>query len=123
MVLTLSAMEGYVLQDLFDTGNARWQTTDIDRAIDKAVDRYSAYYPQISFCDMQMEPFQRTYPYPQSWNPAYPLLWIEKILAPLQVYGSQFSPPSSAPSAAAVAGSGLGIGTYQYLVTFLCAGW
>ena len=122
MVLTLSAMEGYVLQDLFDTGNARWQTTDIDRAIDKAVDRYSAYYPNISQCDMSMEPYQRTYPYPQSWNANYPVMWIEKILYPLQVYGSQFSPPISSPVAAPASGSGLSSGVYKYLVTFLTQG-
>src|SRR5215471_17491317 len=119
MTITLNTVETAVLRDLFDTGNARWQTADVDRAIDKAVDRYSAYYPNISFVDMQMEPYQRTYPYPSSWNASYPVLWLEKVLYPLQVYGSQYAAPASAPICAASAGAGLSIGSYQYLVTFV----
>lgn len=122
MSYTLSQMEGYTLRDLFDTGNTYWQTADVDRALDKSLDRYSEYYPNIGEVDMQMQPYQRTYPYPQSWNSSYPVLWIEKILYPLQTYGSQFSPPSSAPSAAKASGSGLSSGVYQYLVTFLTQG-
>ena len=120
--MLLSDVEGYVRQDLFDNGATRWSNSDIDRAIDKAVDRYTAYAPSIVFVDMQMQPYQRTYPYPQSWNSAYPVLWIEKILYPLQVYGSQYLPPTTAPVLATVAGTGLGIGIYQYLVTFLTQG-
>ncbi|MBE3561066.1 MAG: hypothetical protein IMW89_17865, partial [Ktedonobacteraceae bacterium] len=78
--MQLSDVETLVRQDLFDTGATRWTNSDIDRAIDKAVDRYSLYYPNIAFADIQAQPYQRTYPYPQSWNPAYPVLWIEKIL-------------------------------------------
>src|SRR5258708_30466443 len=115
MTITLRTVETAVRTDLFDTGATRWQNTDIDRAIDKAVDRYSAYYPNISFVDMQMEPYQRTYPYPSSWNASYPVLWLEKILYPLQVYGSQFAAPTSAPSAVKAAGAGLSSGMYQYL--------
>jgi hypothetical protein len=120
--MLLSDVEGYVRQDLFDAGATRWSNSDIDRAIDKAVDRYTAYAPNIVFVDMQMQPYQRTYPYPQSWNPAYPVLWIEKVLYPLQVYGSQYLPPTTAPVLATIAGTGLGIGVYQYLVTFLTQG-
>jgi hypothetical protein len=119
---TLSAMTTLVLTDLFDTGNARWQNSDITRALDRAIDRYTQYYPNIVFVDMQMQAYQRTYPYPQSWNAAYPVLWIERILAPLQVYGSQFAAPTTAPSAAKAAGAGLSSGVYQYLVTFLTQG-
>ena len=124
MVLTLSAMEGYVRQDLFDPAGSsqRWATTDIDRAIDKAVDRYTAVYPNIVFADMSTQAYQRTYPYPQSWNSSYPVMWIEKILYPLQTYGSQFAAPLTAPSAAPASGSGLGTGVYKYLVTFLTQG-
>lgn len=122
MTITLSTVETAVRTDLFDTGATRWTNSDIDRAIDKALDRYTAYAPNIVFIDMATQAYQRTYPYPTSWNTSYPLLWIEKILYPLQVYGSQFSPPSSAPSAARAAGSGLSIGTYQYLVTYLSQG-
>src|SRR5438445_1830285 len=122
MPITLSTVETAVRADLFDTGATRWANTDIDRAIDKAVDRYSAYYPNISEVDMQMQPYQRTYPYPTSWNASYPVLWIEKVLYPLQVFGSYFNAPSAAPSAAKVSGSGLSVGTYQYLCTYLTQG-
>jgi hypothetical protein len=120
--MILSNIETMVRQDLFDPAAARWADSDIDRAIDKAIDRYSEYYPNIVFADMQMEPYQRTYPYPASWNASYPVLWLEKVLYPLQVYGSQYVAPTSAPSAARIAGSGLGIGTYQYLCTFITQG-
>src|SRR5689334_6615442 len=76
----------------------------------------------ITFTDMQMQAYQRTYPYPQSWNSNYPVLWIEKILYPLQVYGSQYAPPSTAPTASAIAGTGLSVQTYSYQVTFLTQG-
>jgi len=122
MSYTLSNMETYVLRDLFDTGNARWVTADVDRALDKAIDRYSMYYPNVVFIDMQAQPYQRTYPYPTSWNASYPVMWIEKVLFPLQVYGSQFAAPTTAPSAARAAGSGLRSGVYQYLVTYLTQG-
>jgi len=117
-------IETAVRQDLFDPAGAsrRWQQADIDRAIDKAVDRYTEYYPNIAFADMQTRPFQRTYPYPVSWNSSYPVLWIERILYPLQSYGSQFPLPNAAPNAVAVAGAGLGIGQYTYAVTYLSQG-
>ncbi|HZU69963.1 MAG TPA: hypothetical protein VFA09_22020 [Ktedonobacteraceae bacterium] len=123
--MLLSDIETAVRQDLFDPAggpNQRWQNSDIDRAIDKAVDRYSQYYPNIAFADLHTQPFQRTYPYPQSWNSSYPVWWIERILYPLQVYGSYFAPPPAGMTASAVAGSGLGIGSYSYTVTFLSQG-
>lgn len=123
--MLLSDVENMVRQDLFDPlGNAsqRWQTSDIDRAIDKAVDRYSQYYPNIVYTDMAAQPYQRTYPYPQPWNAAYPVWWIERILYPLQYYGSYYNPPPAGMTASAVTGSGLGVGAYQYAVTFLSQG-
>ena len=123
--MLLSDVETAVRQDLFDpAGGAslRWQNTDIDRAIDKAVDRYSQYYPNIVFADMSAEPFQRTYPYPVPWNSAYPVWWIERVLYPLQSYGSYFSAPGTGMTATAQAGTALGIGTYVYAVTFLSQG-
>ncbi|HZS77983.1 MAG TPA: hypothetical protein VFA41_15345 [Ktedonobacteraceae bacterium] len=123
--MLLSDIETAARQDLFDPlgGPAqRWQTSDIDRAIDKAVDRYSQYYPNIVFTDMAAQPYQRTYPYPTSWNAAYPVWWIERILYPLQAYGSYFVPPPAGMVASAQAGAGLGIGAYQYAVTFLAQG-
>src|SRR5262249_53519654 len=120
--MILSDIETMVRQDLFDPNASRWANSDIDRAIDKAVDRYSQYYPNIAFADMPMEPYQRTYPYPASWNASYPILWLEKVLYPLQVYGSQYAAPTSAPSAVRIAGVGMSIGAYQYLCTFITQG-
>src|ERR671922_739213 len=105
--MLLSDVETAVRQDLFDTTAQRWANSDIDRVIDKAVDRYTEYYANIAWIDMSTQPYQRTYPYPPSWNPAYPVLWIERILYPLQVYGSSFSPPSAGMLATPAAGSGL----------------
>ncbi len=122
--MLLSDVEGYVRQDLFDPAgaNQRWATSDIDRAIDKAVDRYTQYYPNIAFADMQTEQYQRTYPYPTPWNASYPVLWIERILYPLQTYGSYFAAPVAGMVATRQAGAGLGSGVYQYGVTFLSQG-
>lgn len=50
--MLLTDIEAAVRQDLFDpAGNnsQRWQNSDIDRAIDKAVDRYSQYYPKAVY--------------------------------------------------------------------------
>lgn len=122
--MLLTDIESATRLDLFDpTGaNQRWQNSDLDRAIDKAVDRYSQYYPNIAFTDLSSQPFQRTYPYPQSWNTNYPVWWVERILFPLQAAGSCFGSPSNTITALAVAGGGLSIGSYQYAVTFLTPG-
>src|SRR5918911_1899507 len=122
--MILSDIENACRLDLFDPAgaNQRWATSDLDRAIDKAVDRYTEYYPNIAWVDMAMQPYQRTYPYPTSWNPSYPVLWIERVLYPLQVYGSYFTPPAQGCTAAIASGSGLGIGAYKYAVTFLSQG-
>jgi len=122
--MLLSDLEAYVRQDLFDPSgtNQRWQLSDIDRAIDKAVDKYTVVYPNIVYADMQSQPYQRTYPYPTSWNTLYPVQWIEHILYPLQTWGSYFAAPSSGMTAAKTAGTGKSIGVYQYAVTFLSQG-
>ena len=123
--MLLSDVETMARQDLFDPiggPNMRWQTSDIDRAIDKAVDRYSQYYPNIVYTDMAAQPYQRTYAYPQPWNACYPLWWIERILYPLQAYGSYFTPPVAGMTATAVAGTGLSVGVYHYAVTLLAQG-
>ena len=99
--MLLADVENATRQDLFDTGATRWANSDIDRAIDKAVDRYSQYYPNIVYSDMLAQPFQRTYPYPQPWNASYPVWWIERIYYPLQAYGSYFTPPTSGMTATA----------------------
>ena len=120
--MLLADIETVVRQDLFDplgATNPHWATTDIDRAIDKAVARYSQYYPNIVYADMETRPYQRTYPYPTSWNPAYPVWWLERVLYPLQAYGSQFAPPPVGMNAALANGNALGIGVYQYAVTLL----
>jgi hypothetical protein len=123
-IMLLSDIETAVRQDLFDplSSSQRWATSDVDRAIDKAVDHYSQYYPNIVFADLSSQPYQRTYPYPVPWNAAYPVWWIERILFPLQAYGSTFAPPLAGMSASSVSGTGLGTGIYQYAVTFLTQG-
>lgn len=125
MTLTLTDIENATRLDLFDPltdATVRWQKADLDRAIDKAVDRYTQYYPNINFSDMPSQPFQRTYPYPAPANPAYPVLWIERILSPLQVYGSCFSPPAQGPAATLHPGPGLNVGTYAYALSWLSQG-
>ena len=120
--MILNDIISYVRQDLFDPSGGstmRWQDSDIARGIDKAIDRYSSYYPNIVYADMTAQPYQRTYPYPTPWNPAYPVWWIERILYPLQAYGSQFTPPTTSMIATPGAGAGLSIGSYSYAVTFL----
>ncbi|HEY0755439.1 MAG TPA: hypothetical protein VGD98_15890 [Ktedonobacteraceae bacterium] len=121
MSFTLATIEAAVRADLFDPGAARWATSDIDRAIDKAIDHYTQYYPNINWVDMPTQPYQRTYPYPTPANPAYPVLWIERILMPLQVYGSFFTPAPGGPTLAQ-GGAGNVNGTVQYCVTFLSQG-
>lgn len=123
--MLLSDVEADVRLDLFDplgSSNQRWQTSDLDRAIDKAVDRYSQYYPNIAYADMASQAYQRTYAYPPSWNANYPVWWIERILFPLQAFGSTFASPPAGMSANLGAGAGLGVGVYQYGVTFLAPG-
>lgn len=122
--MLLSDVEMAVRQDLFDPSGPtpRWQNSDIDRVIDKAVDRYSQYYPNIAYVDMATQPYQRTYPYPTPWNASYPVWWLERVIYPLQAYGSAFAAPSAGMSAAAQAGTSLGIGNYQYAVTLLTQG-
>ena len=123
--MILSDIETATRQDLFDPlagPTLRWATSDLDRAIDKAVDRYSQYYPNIAYADMPTQPYQRTYPYPTSWNASYPIWWLERVIYPLQAYGSAFLPPTSGMTAATTNGTNLGIGAYQYAVTFLTQG-
>ena len=120
--MILSDIITAIRQDLFDPvggSNMRWQDSDISRGIDKAIDRYSSYYPNIVYTDMSTQPYQRTYPYPTPWNAAYPVWWLERILYPLQAYGSQFALPTAGMVATPEAGTGPGIGSYSYAVTFL----
>lgn len=121
MGFVLSTIETDVRDDLFDTGATRWQTSDLDRAIDKAVDRYTQYYPNIAFADMAVEPFQRTYPYPTPANSSYPVMWLERVLFPLQVYGSYFTPPAAGPTLAQGSAGNIN-GQVQYLCTFISQG-
>src|SRR5690348_9032397 len=123
--MLLSDIETMARQDLFDPPGSptqRWQTSDIDRPIAQAVDPYSHYYPNIVYTDMAAQPYQRTYAYPQPWNASYPVWWIERILFPLQAYGSYFVAPAAGMVASALSGAGLGTGAYHYAVTFLSQG-
>ncbi len=121
--MNLTDLENAVRQDLFDPAgaNQRWQTSDIDRALDKAVDRYSAYAPNIVQVDMASIPGQRTYLFPSGMSPASGAWWVERVEFPLLVPGSAIGAPASAPTLATGAGAGLGVGAYQYAVTFVTA--
>src|SRR5690348_7226060 len=121
--MNLTDLENAVRQDLFDPAGAgqRWQTDDLDRALDKAVDRYSAYAPNIVQVDMASVPGQRTYPFPGGMSPASGAWWVERVDFPLLAPGSAIAAPASPPTLAAAAGAGLGIGAYQYAVTFVTA--
>ena len=94
--MLLTDVETMVRQDLFDplgSATQRWQTSDIDRAIDKAVDRYSQYYPNIVFTDMATQPYQRTYPYPQPWNSQLPRLVDRAYSLPAAILWQRLNPP------------------------------
>jgi hypothetical protein len=121
--MNLTDLENAVRQDLFDPAgaNQRWQDSDIDRALDKAVDRYSAYAPNIVQVDLASIPGQRAYSFPPGMSPASGAWWVERVEYPLLVPGSAIGAPASAPALAVVAGAGLGIGAYQYAVTFVTA--
>jgi hypothetical protein len=120
--MLLSDIEPLVRQDLFDPGATRWSSGDVQRAIERAVAHYSLFAPHVAYADMTTQPNQRTYPFPTSWHPSFPALWIEKVFYPLQIAGTQLAAPASAAVATPGAGSGLGIGSYSYVVTFLTAG-
>ncbi|WP_376795825.1 hypothetical protein [Thermogemmatispora sp.] len=122
--MNLTDIENALRLDLFDPAgpDERWSNADLERAINKAVTRYSQYYPNISYCDMNTRPYQRTYPYPQPWNSAFPVWWIERIIYPLQAYGSYFQPPPGGLSASSGSGGALSAGLYQYAITFLSEG-
>jgi hypothetical protein len=121
--MNLTDLENAMRQDLFDPAGSgqRWQTSDLDRALDKAVDRYSAYSPNIVPVDMASVPGQRTYSFPAGMSPASGAWWVERVEYPLLVPGSAVVAPSSSPALAVGAGAGLGIGAYQYAVTFVTA--
>jgi hypothetical protein len=121
--MILSDLEAEVRQDLFDPAGAtqRWQTSDIDRALDKAVDRYSLYAPQLVQVDLPSIAGQRTYAVPPVGSPSGAAWWVESVAFPLLLPGSALAAPSPAPSLALAVGSGLGVGSYQYAVTFVTA--
>ncbi len=119
--MNLTELENAVRQDLFDPAGPeqRWQTSDIDRALDKAVERYSAYAPHIMPVDMASVPGQRVYAFPAGMNPTSGAWWVERVEYPLLVPGSAIAAPGSAPALALAAGAGLDVGAYQYAVTFV----
>src|SRR4051812_8493758 len=98
--MILSDIVTSVRLDLFDPalGTPHWTNTDLERAIAQAVARYSQFYPNHNWTDMCTQPGQRTYPYPVPANPAYPVLWLERVLYPLQIAGTAFAPPASGPT-------------------------
>lgn len=121
--MILSDIEAFVRLDLFDptSGTPRWSNADLDRAIDRAVERYSIDNPNINWVDMNTQTYQRTYPYPAPANANYPVLWIERVIYPLQVYGSALAAPSAGPDLAQGSAGNVN-GTVQYAVTLLTPG-
>nr|BBH86798.1 hypothetical protein KTC_15490 [Thermosporothrix sp. COM3] len=118
MTFTLTDIEDLVRLDLFDAGGSRWTNRDIDRAIEKAVTRYSEVAPHIIPADLATQPAQRSY---LLTGTVAPPLRVDRVLYPFHIYGSAFPPPEKAVNAALSAGDGLSIGTYRYAVSYITA--
>ncbi len=88
---TLAAAIALVRQDIFDqlanvpTGTAqRFADTDIQRALDRAVDEYSFYAPYFQQVEMATFAQVRTYPLPTgSW-------WVDEVEYPTGQYPRQY---------------------------------
>lgn len=122
--MNLADIKGALRLDLFDPAGdeARWSDLDLERAIARAVARYSCYQPLIRYGDIQARPYQRTYTYAELANTGYPVWWLERVLYPLQVAGTALAAPEAVGSALVVAGGNLGAGEYRYCVTYITSG-
>lgn len=115
-------------QDIFDQAGSspRWQDSDLQRAIDRALDRYSFVAPWVQTALLPAAGGRRLYPVPAgAGGPAW---WVESVEYPAGQYprrvvpyrelaqpslGTPPAPVAQAPYAGPIAGS------YLYRVTFL----
>jgi len=121
-------------QDLFDRlpnspdgATTRWANDDLARALDRAVDAYSAVAPLVRSVMTATLPGARAYAYPGgAW-------WIESVEYPSGRYPPVFVPfeetitpslgaPATAPSATEIPGKGLLAGTYTWSVSHFKSG-
>lgn len=129
---TLADALARLRQDLFDqlaadpTLAPRWQDGDLTRALDRALDRYSAVAPWLQTALLPAVAGRRLYPVPPAiGGPAW---WVESVDYPAGHYPRAFvpfrelaQPALGTPAApvASAAGSGAIAGLYRYRVTFL----
>lgn len=127
MGLTLTDFENRLRTDLNDPAgpNQRFAQGDLDRAIDRAVDKYSFVNPVLYKSQMATAAQQRTYPMPGNSPAGYPPWWIESVEYPSGRYPPKLvayqldppgpviaSPGAVAPAAVPLASSTLPAGTY-----------
>lgn len=127
MGLTLTDLENRLRTDLNDPagGNQRFAQSDLDRAIDRAVDKYSFVNPALYKVQVATAARQRTYAMPGNSPAGYPPWWVESIEYPSGMYppklvAYQLDPPGPviaspggvAPTAVSASGSTLPAGTY-----------
>jgi hypothetical protein len=79
----LTDLENKLRQDLEDPAgaNQRFATSDLDRAIDRAVDKYSQQSPLLLGSAQSTLPYSRTYPWPPASATGAPW-WIESVEYP-----------------------------------------
>jgi hypothetical protein len=119
-------------QDIFDQVGAdpaagtRWQDGDLQRALDRALDRYSFVAPWLQTALLPAIAGRRLYAIPAAaGGPAW---WVESVEYPMGQYPRSFvpygelaQPALGAPPAplASAPGAGPIAGLYRYRVTFL----
>lgn len=134
MPLLLSDLENKLRQDLEDPAgaNQRFATSDLDRAIDRAVDKYSQQSPLLLGSAQSTLPYSRTYPWPGPAATGNPW-WIESVEYPtgkfppkyvafrLDPPGPVIAPPAAAPVLTSSPNSGSTLPPATYFVKFTWA--
>ena len=118
-------------QDIFDQAgpSPRWQDSDLTRAIDRALDRFSFIQPFVQTCLIAGVGGSRLYALPPSATVFGPGWWIEAVEFPTGFYPRRYVPYQelaqpglgvpAAPTSAIAGPVGLLTGTYRYRVTFV----
>jgi hypothetical protein len=117
-------------QDIFDAAgpSPRWQDTDLTRAIDRAIDRYSFISPFIQTALIPAVGGSRLYALPASAAVFGPSWWLEAVEYPTGFYPRRYvpyqeipQPGLGVPSAPVATGPSGGpiAGAYRYRVTFV----